>query len=147
MSVSRIRMKGEVHVGIITTPLLLSPPSSSPTPPSPGVTVPPLHDILDDDFVTDVRGMPSYGDLVKEKVYALGGVVGSSSNSASSSMHGSKLQDSMLDRRIIFQHCSLSAIQVGEVNFYARIFNCYAVFSRFSGNSLKLATVTTGIAR
>ncbi len=109
--------------------------------------MPPLQDILDDDFVTDVRGMPSYGDLVKEKVYALGGAVGSSSNSASSSMHGSKMQDSMLDRRIIFQHCSLSAIQVGEVHFYARIFSCYAVFSRFSGNSLKLVTVTTGIAR
>jgi hypothetical protein len=72
---------------------------------------------LDDDFVTDVRGMPSYGELVKEKVYGLGSGAGSSSNNASSSMHGSKLQDSNLDRGIIFQHCSLSAIQVGQVDF------------------------------
>jgi hypothetical protein len=111
-------MKGEDHVGIIITPppppLL---PPSSPTSQLPGVIVPPLHDILDDDFVTDVRGMPSYGELVKEKVYGLGSGAGSSSNNASSSMHGSKLQDSNLDRGIIFQHCSLSAIQVGQVDF------------------------------
>ena len=109
--------------------------------------MPPLHDILDDDFVTDVRGMPTYGELVKEKVYGLGGGAGSSSNSTSSSMHGSKLQDSNLDRGIVFQHCSLSAIQVREVDFYAPIFNCDAVVSRFSGNSLKSATATTGTTR
>jgi hypothetical protein len=70
--------------------------------------------------VTDVHGMPSYGELVKEKTF------GSSSSSSTSSSSGSgsvtisgaghpsglKLPDGALDRQVVFTHCSLSAVQV-----------------------------------
>jgi hypothetical protein len=82
----------------------------------------------EDDFVLDVRGMLSYGDAVKEKTFGFGsrgGSSGSSGGGGSSSSSGGgggggggggagvlKVTDCSLDRHIVFNHCSLSAIQV-----------------------------------
>jgi hypothetical protein len=73
----------------------------------------------EDDFVLDVRGMLSYGDAVKEKTFGFGSRSSSISSGSSSSGGGGgvgavslKITDCSLDRHIVFNHCSLSAIQV-----------------------------------
>jgi hypothetical protein len=90
-----------------------------------GIVASPLYVHQEDDFVLDVRGMLSYGDAVKEKTFGFGSRNSSSSSisngSGSSSSNNSsggggagslKITDCSLDRHIVFNHCSLSAIQV-----------------------------------
>jgi hypothetical protein len=67
--------------------------------------------LQDDGFVTDVHGILSYGDAVKERTFGIGSSSSSSSSSVGSGS-GGKASDLSLDRQLVFQHCSLSALQV-----------------------------------
>jgi hypothetical protein len=115
VSLSRIRLSGitfilnAFHLSFnVSCPVLLV---------FAGVVAQPPHISQDDDFVTDVRCTPSYGELVKERMFGSSssssggggaGLVGNALGPAA----GLKISEYVLDRQVVFNHCSVSAFQV-----------------------------------